>query len=118
MNGGSRCTAAAASRRTSESVQHLAEQQHGMLDHLMAAQPQTSQQLWQSVMQAMWTTSTGATTVVGCKTPGNPAILIPKMTVNNDPEAFLNLFEHLVQVASWLENQWAAILMPCLAGPS
>lgn len=62
-------------------LQHLAEQQCNLLAQLVVAQAQTGQQLWDHVTQAVQTT------------PGKPAIRIPRMTSEADPEAFLNSFE-------------------------
>lgn len=40
------------------------------------------------------------------------------MTLVDDPEAFLNAFEHAVTAAGWPEDQWAAVLVSCLIGPT
>lgn len=36
----------------------------------------------------------------------------------DDPEAYLNAFERTTETDSWLESQWMAVLIPCLAGPT
>lgn len=33
-----------------------------------------------------------------------------------DPKAFFKSFQHIATVAGWLEDQWAALLIPCLVG--
>lgn len=38
------------------------------------------------------------------------------MTAEDDPEVFLNSFEWSTLAAKWVEDQWAAILLSCLAG--
>lgn len=48
--------------------------------------------------------------------PGKPAIRIPKMTAKDDPEVFLKSLECSSWVAGWPEDQWVAILIPCLMG--
>lgn len=84
-----------------------------MLDQLVVAQAQTSQYLWDHLMQTV-RTAPG----MGGKTPGKPASCIPKMTAEDDPETFLNSFVWSAQAAGWPEDKWVAILIPCLKGPA
>lgn len=94
-------------------LHHLAEQQQSLLDQLVVTQAQISQQLWDQVNQAMRPGTASASS----GEPGRcPAIHIPKMTTDDDPEAFLNAYEWSVWMAGWAENQWAFILIPCLVG--
>lgn len=53
----------------------------------------------------------------GSAATGKPSIQISKMRSGDDPKAFLNLFEHSAWAAWHLEDQWTAILIPCLVGP-
>lgn len=63
----------------------MAEQQRNMLEQLVAAQAQMSQQLWAIIMQAL----TPMELAIGSgKSLGKPAICIPKMTSKDDPEVF------------------------------
>lgn len=39
-----------------------------------------------------------------------------KMTPEDDPEAFLVMFERMAEVAAWPPEVWAIKLAPCLTG--
>lgn len=98
-------------------LHHLAEQQRSMLDQLLATWAQTCQQLGNDLTQAVQQTQVRAAFGED-KGKGRPAIRIPKMTTDDDQEAFSNTLERSARAASWPEEQWAAILIPCLVGPA
>lgn len=54
----------------------------------------------------------------GMSTPPNPAIKVQKMKADDNPEAYLNLFECMAQATRWPEAQWASVLVLCLVGPA
>lgn len=45
-----------------------------------------------------------------------PPTRMNKMGPEDDPEAYLNIFERVATTAGWPAAQWAAILTPCLTG--
>lgn len=96
-------------------LQHLADQPGSMLDQLMAAQVQTSQQLWDHGTQVVRPALSG-TAAEGSDSNGCPTICMPKVTPKDGPETFLNSFKLSAWVLEWLENQWMVILSLCLVG--
>ncbi|KAI7813943.1 uncharacterized protein LOC130559172 [Triplophysa rosa] len=56
--------------------------------------------------------SEGAPSAVGPSAP----LLLHKMGPQDDPEAFLELFERSAEVSGWLRDSWAARLIPLLSG--
>lgn len=75
-----------------------------MLDKLVAAQVQTSQQLWDHFTQAVRQTQIRAAVVEG-NSRVKPVICIPKMTMDDNPETFLHTFKHSAGAVDWPEEQ-------------
>lgn len=71
-------------------LKHLAKQQHSLLDQQVAVQAQ--KQLWDHLAQVVRQTLTCMITA-GVEGQWKPTIHIPKVTSEDDPEAFLNSFE-------------------------
>lgn len=77
-----------------------------MLNQFMVAQVQTSQQLRDQVTQVVKPPIRGSK---GRGSTGHPIIHIPKITYDDDPEAFLNVFEWSAHVVGRPKKQWAVI---------
>lgn len=92
----------------------LAEQQKNMLDHLITAKAQMSQQLSDHLTQAVQ----GKLKKANVEGKGRRTICILKMTTDSDPEASLYTFERSERAAEWPQKRWAALFIPCLVGPA
>lgn len=82
-----------------------------MLDQLGTAHAQMNQHLWDHLIQVVRQTNLG-TAPGGAEGKGRPMVRIPKMTMENDPEAFLN-----TKTSARAPDQWVAVLIPHLVRP-
>lgn len=71
-----------------------------MLYKLVTTQVQANQQLWDHVTQSVKMSPTAAGAApLGGQMGGRPAIHIPKMMIDDDPEPFRKVFERFAWVA-------------------
>lgn len=95
--------------------QLMVEQQTTLLELDTATEAQANQQLWEQVNKALVPRRMGGSaSPLRCMV--QPAVKVQKMTPADNPEAFLNSFEHTTTAAGWPEDQCAAILILCLVG--
>lgn len=93
-----------------------------ILQQLMPTQSKANVKLWEAVT---WTLENPrpqeAGIEVGVGAPGEPTmpvVRVQKMTPVDDPEVYLNIFEHMATAAGWAPQQWAMVLIPCLVRPA
>lgn len=95
---------------------------HGILEQLVSNQNAANLKLWDAVTRS-FENPKGSERPFGrgmCR-PGRPAapvVKVQKMMPDDDPEAFLNTFECTPTATGWAQDQWAAVLIPCLIGPA